>query len=436
MFYLPGREYNTSQTSWRWTGNRTIEDQLIASYAEVYENLIRHDPSYPTPEHLLSITKVGNVDFEGEMEHDTDGSNMIRDLLLDNDPRPIYLQAWGGTNTIARALKSLEDQYRNTSHWTVVNSTVSRKAIIMASGFQDETYVNYILPHWPQVRVETLSASATYFGYNCNRTGEGNTAGLPDYHEYFTGTWTRKNIQTGPYGKNYRSWLDGQQMEGDQLDGFGNLTLAQQVDPWCPAIDEKYAFLGEGDDITYFSLLHTGIEEPSNPNLGSWGGRGERNTTYPNFWVSVSSEAVQGNSSANITAYTSYRWIPAIQNDFAARMQWTWTPEYKEGNHHPTVSILGPETIRAEAGSIVELAAAVSDPDGDQVDVSWWQYLEEGTYPEWVEIAGHSSKQASVKIPSDAAPGQTISIILQGTDDGEFPLTRYDRVTIEVSGGK
>jgi hypothetical protein len=28
--------------------------------------------------------------------------------------------------------------------------------------------------------------------------------------------------------------------------------------------------------------------------------------------------------------------------------------------------------------------------------------------------------------------GQTISVILQGTDDGEFPLTRYDRVIIRV----
>ena len=28
-FFLPDREYTTPQTSWRWTGNTTIEDQLI-----------------------------------------------------------------------------------------------------------------------------------------------------------------------------------------------------------------------------------------------------------------------------------------------------------------------------------------------------------------------------------------------------------------------
>ncbi len=39
---------------------------------------------------------------------------------------------------------------------------------------------------------------------------------------------------------------------------------------------------------------------------------------------------------------------------------------------------------------------------------------------------------ADVKIPANAQPGQTVSIILEGTDDGYFPLTRYDRVFIHV----
>ena len=37
-----------------------------------------------------------------------------------------------------------------------------------------------------------------------------------------------------------------------------------------------------------------------------------------------------------------------------------------------------------------------------------------------------------VAVPADAKPGQTISVIQQGTDNGKFPLTRYDRVTIRV----
>src|SRR4051794_14911844 len=37
-FFLPGREYTTPQTSWRWTGTRTIQDQVLGAYAEVYPN--------------------------------------------------------------------------------------------------------------------------------------------------------------------------------------------------------------------------------------------------------------------------------------------------------------------------------------------------------------------------------------------------------------
>ena len=78
------------------------------------------------------------------------------------------------------------------------------------------------------------------------------------------------------------------------------------------------------------------------------------------------------------------------------------------------------------------LVARVSDPDEDNVTVSWWQYLEEGTYPGAVKIVAQGNDYADVKVPTDAISGQTISIIVQATDDGEFPLTRYDRVFIHV----
>jgi hypothetical protein len=77
------------------------------------------------------------------------------------------------------------------------------------------------------------------------------------------------------------------------------------------------------------------------------------------------------------------------------------------------------------------LSARISDPDGNGVAVRWWQYLEEGTYPTFVDIEGRNDT-AVVRVPADAQSGQTVSVIVQGTDDGVFPLTRYDRVLIEV----
>ena len=49
------------------------------------------------------------------MDVNTEGSDFIKNILLDDKPGPVYLQIWGGTNTIARALKAIENQYKSSS---------------------------------------------------------------------------------------------------------------------------------------------------------------------------------------------------------------------------------------------------------------------------------------------------------------------------------
>ncbi|GIM91007.1 DUF1593 domain-containing protein [Paractinoplanes toevensis] len=403
-FFLPDREYTTPQTSWRWTGTRTIQDQVLPAYAKVYPNLKRHDPAYPSPAKLLSTVRVGNIVFEGEMAADTPGSNLIRDLLLDHDSRPLYLQAWGGTSTIARALKSIEDRYSGTRQWSRVQRAVSAKAVILASGFQDQAYADYIAVKWPAIRVEELSAGYATWGYNCNFSGAGNTRG-----PYFSGDWIKNNIQIGPYGSLYRSWLDGQAMPGDPLDIFGDPVLAPGG--WCPPLG-KYDFLSEGDNVAFNPLLNTGIQAPDNPALGGWGGQATQVSTSPNLWKLG-------------TADSTTRWAAAAQNDFAARIRWTLTPRAEAGDQPPSVRIVGAGSLRARPGSTVRLSARTSRG----VTTSWWQYREEGTYPGVVPV----TSRGTVSVPADAKPGQTISIILAGTTGGRFPLTRYDRVIIRVS---
>jgi hypothetical protein len=135
---------------------------------------------------------------------------------------------------------------------------------------------------------------------------------------------------------------------------------------------------------------------------------------------------------ADINQYTSLRWAGAGQNDFAARMQWTLTPSYRAGNHEPHVGVLSRDPIRVVAGRTVKLRGFAVDPDGDRVSLQWWQYGEEGTYPGQVTIASPERAWTTVTVPADAQPGETISLILQGTDDGHFPLTRYARVILQV----
>jgi hypothetical protein len=426
-FFLPGREYKTPQTSWRWTGTKTIQNDVLKAYAKVYPNLKKQDKAYPSPATLLSKVKVGNIDFEGEMDHDTAGSNLIKKLLLDDDRRPLYLQAWGGTNTIARALKSIEEQYSKSSRWADIKAKVTTKAVILASGFQDETYANYISVNWPLIKTEELSAGYSTWGYNCNFTGAGNSRGLPDDGKYFQGAWIKANIQKGPLGSLYRSWLDGQAMPGDPLDVFGDPVAAKTG--WCPPLN-KYDFLSEGDNVAYLPLLNTGINDPSNTLMGSWGGRATQTSTYPNLWTMVPTELnAAGTATRN---FTTARWEAAVQNDFASRVQWSLTSRYKNANHAPTVKIRSGNNVNVVAGQRLVLRGATSDPDRDRVAVKWWQYAEEGTYSGSVAFSRATSSSTTVTVPTDAKPGQTISVIFQGSDNGKFPLTRYARVILHV----
>ena len=106
----------TSSSQYHWQGHRWAGDDwavpYLEAYQEVYPKLLEHDQDYPTPDYLKSVTLLGNIAGEGEMDSITPGSRHIVKVLLDeSDDRPVWVQAWGGPNTIARALKTIEEEY-------------------------------------------------------------------------------------------------------------------------------------------------------------------------------------------------------------------------------------------------------------------------------------------------------------------------------------
>ncbi len=410
------------RTDLRWPGTDWME-LYINKYARVYDNLKKHDKNYPDPKHLLSLIRIGNIEFEGEMEKDTPGSDFIKSLLLDNDPSPIYLQVWGGTNTIARALKSIEDQYKSTPQWKEIYKKISSKAILYAVLDQDATYKKYVAPNWPDIKVFYNSAQFWSFAYLWPRV-------VPEQLKtYLQGKWFAENIlfNHGPLMESYYTWGDGKKLPGDPEHTHGDLKEAEKYKL------TQYDFISEGDSPAYFFLLDVGLRSMEDPAYGGWGGRMVKSRDNPNRWED-GKEVTDFNSytKKEDDAFPQTRWIDVLQNDFAARADWC-VKDFKSANHAPIVTLNHNADLIAKAGSTVKLSGKAKDPDGNDVEYKWWQYKEAGSYAGKVVFTDLKSNNVSLIIPEDAKTGDTIHVILQVTDKGTPALTHYQRVIVTVT---
>jgi len=124
---------------------------------------------------------------------------------------------------------------------------------------------------------------------------------------------------------------------------------------------------------------------------------------------------------------TIWRWREEYQNDFAARIDWSNTPNYKKANHPPVAKLDHSNELLVKSGDIVKLSAKGStDPDGDKLSYQWMVYKEVGT----LNISRRAQEASFVALETDKVG--TIHVILKVTDDGEPALTRYQRVIVNV----
>jgi hypothetical protein len=430
-WFVPGREYTRFGlkdicpcTSWRWAEGERYIDNTVEIYEKVYPNLKIHSPDYPSPSDLKQKIRIGNIEFDGDISKDSPGSNLIKSLILDDRDGPLYLAAWGGHSTIARALKSIQDQYEKTPEWAAIKFRISRKVILLPSGDQDDCYAKYVKPNWPEIDYHQLTGGP--------RLAYGAQIGAsPEDAEYLSAAWMKENVSgRGPLGAFYRVWGDGKQMVKDDifdyfgLSGFTTDELkAKGHIVWTP-VQEKGSWLGEGDTPTFMNLLDNGLRAHEDGSYGGWGGR------KPHGLVSQNTPLTFGSVEAADASRPDF--FPAVQRDFAARFKWSVTSRFAEANHEPKARIKGPLNVSAHPGETIRLAGEVSDPDGNAITVKWWQYRV-GTYPGEVAVAAPTAIATSLRIPSDATPGQTIHMILEATDNGTPALTRYQRIIITVA---
>ncbi|QEE28936.1 DUF1593 domain-containing protein [Terriglobus albidus] len=445
-------------TTYRWPfpEKEAFIDHIVDAYAKVYKNLKVHNPEYPDPALLKSKIKWGNVEFEGDFSRDTDGSNLIKSLLMDDKPGPLYVTAQGGQSTIARALRSIYMECHDKPQWQSVKEKISRKLVIIPFGDQDGTYNSYIKPNWPDVAEWSLAM--VEYGYGIRGSLS------PENMVYISGPWTRENVlNQGPLGALYRVWQDGVVMDPTDTFGF----TVDKLREMGRQAQEKDSFISEGDTPTFLNLLNNGLRA-QNGRWGGWGGiwrdgagpmlniipiqgplppddagfapglaaQGQKNPNVPDIANAPAPQArPQGMRRSPLPPEVlalNNRFFAASQNDFAARLKWSVTPNFKDANHEPKVTVKGPLDLTAKAGSTVALQGAASDPDHNSVKVKWWQYKDAGSYGGSVRIDSPEALKTNIVIPADAKVGDTIHLILEGTDSGTPALTQYQRVVITV----
>ena len=429
--FIPGREYDKPglnkgpMESWRWApGTRHIDDAVDA-YEASYENLKVHNPDYPTPEYLRSKVAWGNVEFDGDYSKDTEGSELIKSLILD-DGDPVIFEAWGGASTIARALVSIKETYEGKDEWPAIRQKVIDKTILSLSGDQDNTYEKYISVEWPEIKQMAIKGFSVGISYMSARMAK------PESRHFYSPEWMEENIiGVGPFGGIYRYWGDGKQFcPGDMTDYFG---LSGYTDEelrkmgywvWCP-VEPKGSFLGEGDTYCFLNLIDNGLRANEDPTYGGWC-LGE--IEIPDS-VQVM-PAFAGQSRWIAEHYPLPDFTAAVFNGLAARMKWTVTPSYEDANHEPVIS--GALALSGKPGQTIKLKYEVSDPDGDEISVKWWDYKAASTYKGAVTVADPTSACTTFTVPSDAQSGQTIHLILEATDNGTPALNRYLRAIVTV----
>jgi Protein of unknown function (DUF1593) len=455
----------------RWTGFTWIP-YYLDKYEDVYSNLIKHDPDFPTPDYLRSIYKYGNLKVVAEMDEVTEGSEWIKKTILENpDGKPLYIQHWGGTNTTARALRSIKEEYEDTRQWKRILKKINNEVTLyLIWGDQAPTYDYYIAPEWPGIR--TIMSQDLFFGLYRTWTQ------LQRHDAQTQATWFRK------------VWTDTITQIGSPLTSESLIRTPYCMDnanlqnpthkfytppvynpPFTPADNFPFSTWGdsgscntqtngnfdaEGDTGSYLYLIDNGLRSYDNPSWGNWAGRfGLSDPSRPNEYRDVKERT--GSPGAGGAGYTPVevdvppagstvlpknwtfsRWVPDIQAAYSVHAQWSVADKYEDANHYPRSGVMKRLDRRVVAGKTVKLNGVAYDPDGDDLSYRWWRYADADTHADAGTIEVTATRDATFMVPADAKAGDTFHLIFEVSDSPSnttyTSLKTYKRVVLTVVG--
>ena len=397
-----------------WSIDPWLEEQ-INDYAKVYPNLLIHNPDYPSPEYLKSVCFVGDEDkshlvqivpsitypgaepkIDPSSWKDTPGSDRIIEVLLQDDPRPVYILAWGGGNTAAKAFQKLKekypDQYRR----------AASKAVMYNIWYQDGagSYIETFHPEVTMLLSHNFSGSWDY--------------GSQLYTKDFVRDLLHEN--SGPLAKHYVQ---------------NNIS--------------------EGDSPSFFNFIENGLRSYEDPSFGGWGGQFHRHEGYENVYLD--------NGKTTYLSWIEYvlrdfemrlKWCTADSRDKAnhypvitvdgplertvrsgEKVVLTATAEDEDAldadalwDRFGAVMSQGDPTMTKE--TLLKRAASLNL----KPTCTWWQYREAGTYPGFVTLQ-HEGDKVSFTAPKVDSP-VTVHMIYEAKDWGRPALSAFARIVITI----
>jgi len=251
---------------------------ILDRYDQVWANLRRHDPRYPSADRLRSVTWQGRdgawgkpVDTILGEGKDTEASDAIIRVVDKPDPRPVWVCVWGGPREVAQAIWKV----RKTRTSAELERFVAKLRIYLI-GRQDGT-AQWLLDTFPGLFV--ILSERNYMGMF------GGDDPLTDL------AWVNQHVRTnhGPLGAAYPPTWD----------------------------DPKRTGVKEGDSPSFLHLVSAirGLNDPEKPDQGGWGGRFVRPSSSSKHWF----DDPAGPKTVSM-------WRAAVQQDFARRADWMVCP--------------------------------------------------------------------------------------------------------------
>lgn len=342
---------------------------------------------WPSADYLKSRAVMGSerggIKVIGE-DNDSQGSDFLIRLADEDDPRPIYVAAWGGANTLAQAI------------WRVKQTRSAEDLKRFVRKF----------------RIYTITDQDMQYNMRMDRA-------------YSSHMWLRKEFSDDLLF----IWDEGAWQEQCEL-GKRHWQQHKEHIQRKGALGREYPDYKwgvEGDTPSFLYVMPNGLTDPEDPRQAGWAGYHERSLCADSLTTAWTSWQEPLRS---ISVGYKTRFYPDELNDFMARMQWA---DEGCGNRNPQVIVGGnkgrePIHIKAKPGEIVRLDASQSmDPDGDGLSFCWWQQPEIGKTK--VTISQSEESIATIRVPADAVD-DTIHIICEVHDHGPFHLVSYRRIII------